>query len=78
MTDLLNEILSSNTAISLVSSFIAFMASYKMLQKDVKQNTEDIKEIKQLDIKVRIMEMQKDIQYMREKMDLYLSKLNKD
>ena len=47
MTDLLNEILSSNTAISLISSFMAFFASYKMLQKDVKQNTEDIKEFYQ-------------------------------
>lgn len=73
MTDLLNEILSSNTAISLISSFMAFFASYKMLQKDVKQNTEDIKEFKNLDIKVKIMEMQKDIQYMREKFDEYLS-----
>lgn len=73
MTDLLNEILSSNTAISLISSFIAFFASYKMLQKDVKQNAEDIKEFKQLDIKVKITEMQKDIQYMREKFDEYLS-----
>lgn len=73
MTDLLNEILSSNTAISLISSFTAFWASYKMLQKDVKANTEDIKEFKQLDIKVKIIEMQKDIQYMREKFDEYIS-----
>ena len=73
MTDLLNEILSSNTAISLITSFIAFWSSYKMLQKDVKANTEDIKEFKQLDIKVKIIEMQKDIQYMREKFDEYIS-----
>lgn len=73
MADLLNELLSSNTAISLISSFTAFRASYKMLQKDVKSNTEDIREIKQLDLKVKITEMQKDIQYMREKFDEYLS-----
>lgn len=74
MENLLNYIFEPSTLISIITGLAAFFCSYKMLEAKVDKNTKDIEDFKQLDLKVKIAEIQKDIQYMREKFDEIISK----
>lgn len=87
MTDVINSILSPNTVVSLITSFCAFYTAFKIQEEKVKRQEEEIKEIKariakieekvegidNSETKIKIAEIQKDIIYLRERFDEYLS-----
>ena len=66
MEGLLNYILTPETLISVISTIIGMAVAWTALKWRVDQMEKDIKEIQSYELPIKIIEMQKDIQYMRE------------
>lgn len=72
MEDRLTYIFSPSTLISLVSTIVGMAIAWTALKSKVDNLEKDIKELQGYELHVKIAEMQKDIQYMREMFDRLL------
>lgn len=68
----LTYIFSPSTLISLVSTIVGIAVAWTALKSKVDNLEKDIKELQGYELHVKIAEMQKDIQYMREMFDRLL------
>lgn len=69
----LEYIFSPSTLITLVSTIVWMAVAWTSLKGKVDQLEKDLKELQGYELHVKIIEMQKDIQYMREMFDKILS-----
>lgn len=76
--DFLEYLTSPQTIISVAIALGWIWAWYKVLEHRVEQNEKDIKEIKSWHLDVKVIEMQKDIQYIREKLDMFANLIKKE
>lgn len=65
-------IFSPSTLITIVSTIVGMAVAWTSLKGRVDQLEKDIKELQWYELHVKIIEMQKDIQYMREMFDKIL------
>lgn len=72
MEDRLTYIFSPSTLISLVSTIVGMAIAWTALKSKVDNLEKDLKELQGYELHVKIAEMQKDIQYMREMFDRLL------
>lgn len=72
MEDWLTYIFSPSTLISLVSTIVGMAIAWTALKSKVDNLEKDLKELQGYELHVKIAEMQKDIQYMREMFDRLL------
>lgn len=66
MEGLINYIFTPETLISIVSTIVWIAVAWTALKWEVEQIKRDVKEIQSYEIPIKIIEIQKDIQYMRE------------
>ena len=66
MDGLINYIFTPETLISIISTIIWITVAWTALKGKVEQLERDVKEIQSYEIPIKIIEIQKDIQYMRE------------
>lgn len=66
MDGLINYIFTPETLISIISTIIWIAVAWTALKGKVEQLERDVKEIQSYEIPIKIIEIQKDIQYMRE------------
>ena len=66
-------IFSPSTLITVVSTIVGMAVAWTALKGRVDQLEKDIKELQWYELHVKIIEMQKDIQYMREMFDKILN-----
>lgn len=76
MEGLINYIFTPETLISIVSTIIWITVAWTALKWKVEQLERDVKEIQSYEIPIKIIEIQKDIQYMRETQDRIEKLLN--
>lgn len=76
MNERLEYIFTPSTLISVVSAVIACAVSWTNLKSKMQQLEKDVKEIQSYEIPIKIIEIQKDIQYMRETQDRIEKLLN--
>lgn len=76
--EFLEYLTSPQTLISIAIALAWIWAWYKVLEHRVEQNEKDIKEIKSRHLDVKVIEMQKDIQYIREKLDMFANLIKKE
>ena len=75
MESRLEYIFSPSTVISIVSAIVACAVAWTSQKSRVDQLEKDMKELQWYELHVKIIEMQKDIQYMREKFDMIMEKM---
>lgn len=71
----LQYIFTPSTLISIVSAIVACAVAWTSQKSRVDQLEKDMKEIQWYELHVKIIEMQKDIQYMREMFDRVMGKM---
>lgn len=71
----LQYIFTPSTLISIVSAIVACAVAWTSQKWRVDQLEKDMKEIQWYELHVKIIEMQKDIQYMREMFDRIMEKM---
>lgn len=72
MESLLDYIFSPETLISIVSTVIWVVIAFVSLKGRVDNLEKDVRELQSQELHVKIAEMQKDIQYIREMFDRFL------
>ena len=75
MESRLEYIFSPSTLISIASAIVACAVAWTSQKSRVDQLEKDMKELQWYELHVKIIEMQKDIQYMREKFDMIMEKM---
>lgn len=73
MNERINYVFSPSTLITVVSTIVWMAVAWTSLKWKVDQLEKDIKELQWYELHVKIIEMQKDIQYMREMFDKILN-----
>jgi hypothetical protein len=73
MNERVNYVFSPSTLITIVSTIVGMAVAWTALKWKVDQLEKDIKELQWYELHVKIIEMQKDIQYMREMFDKILN-----
>lgn len=73
MNERVNYVFSPSTLITIVSTIVGMAVAWTALKWRVDQLEKDIKELQWYELHVKIIEMQKDIQYMREMFDKILN-----
>lgn len=68
----LEYIFSPSTLISIISAVVWWAIAWTALKGRVDALEKDVKELKSQELHVKIVEMQKDIQYIREMFDRFL------
>lgn len=76
MEGIISYVFSPETLISVVSTIIWMAVAWTALKWRVVQLERDVKEIQSYEIPIKIIEIQKDIQYMRETQDRIEKLLN--
>lgn len=66
MESILDYIFSPETLISIVTTIVGMTVAWTALKAKVDQIERDVKELQGYELHIKIAEMQKDIQYMRE------------
>lgn len=72
MGSLIDYVFSPSTLISIVTAIVWWVAARTALKGKVESLEKEVKELKSQDLHVKIVEMQKDIQYMREMFDRFI------
>lgn len=72
MDSLIDYVFSPSTLISIVTAIVWWVAARTALKGKVESLEKEVKELKSQDLHVKIVEMQKDIQYMREMFDRFI------
>ena len=72
MESRLDYIFSPSTLISIISAVVWAAIAWTALKGRVDNLEADVKELKSQDLHVKIVEMQKDIQYIREMFDRFI------
>ena len=73
MNERVAYVFSPSTLITIVSTIVGMAVARTSLKWKVDQLEKDIKELQWYELHVKIIEMQKDIQYMREMFDKILN-----
>lgn len=73
MNERVAYVFSPSTLITIVSTIVWMAVAWTSLKWKVDQLEKDIKELQWYELHVKIIEMQKDIQYMREMFDKILN-----
>jgi hypothetical protein len=73
MNERVAYVFSPSTLITIVSTIVGMAVAWTALKWKVDQLEKDIKELQWYELHVKIIEMQKDIQYMREMFDKILN-----
>lgn len=72
MESLIDYVFSPSTLISIVTAIVWWVTARTALKGKVESLEKEVKELKSQDLHVKIVEMQKDIQYMREMFDRFI------
>lgn len=76
MNSIMEYIFSPETLISIISTIIWVVIAFMSLKGRVDSLEKDIRELQSQELHVKIAEMQKDIQYIREMFDRFLDGKN--
>lgn len=72
MSSIIDYIFSPETLISIISTIIWVVIAFMSLKSRVDSLEKDVRELQSQELHVKIAEMQKDIQYIREMFDRFL------
>lgn len=72
----LDYIFTPETLISIVSTIVWVAVAWTALRARVEQLEKDVKEIQWYELPIKIIELQKDVQYIRETLDRVLEQRN--
>lgn len=72
MNSIMEYIFSPETLISIISTIIWVVIAFMSLKSRVDSLEKDVRELQSQELHVKIAEMQKDIQYIREMFDRFL------